>query len=253
MSERAQELSYYAVVPAQVLTSQAISDKSKLVYGVLASMAREDGYCWASNKALAAIMGCGERTISRAIAELTDVGELIVQDVGNGDRVGNHERRIYTRETAVRSLAKIGSPASFGEASLDKNGEAVFNRIDNIKPNTPLEPPHAEKRTPTPAGWKPERFEAFWEYYRRNVNPANRTAARKAWDKLKPDDETITQIGRALAARLREDDEWRRGIGMPHASTYLNGEMWLDGWDKPKRAADDPPAPKRKEAFGVWR
>ena len=65
-------------------------------------------------------------------------------------------------------------------------------------------------------------------YYRQNVNPANRAAARKAWDKLKPDDETIRDIGRAIQSRLKNDEEWSRGIGRPHASTYLNGQMWLD-------------------------
>lgn len=252
MSEDRQELSYYAVVPAQVLTSQTLSDKSKLIYGVLASLAREDGYCWASNERLAAIMRCGERTVSRAISELEAAGELIVRMVGNGDRVGNRERQIFTRETAARSLAKTGSTANIGETGLDKNGETVFNRIDNKSPNnTPLEPPHAEKQKPKAAAWKPERFEAFWAFYRRNVNPANRAAALKAWDKLKPDDETIRQIGMALKARLAEDDEWRRGIGLPHASTYLNGEMWLDEWRK--RRHDDLAEPaEQKEAFGVW-
>lgn len=240
MSEREQELSYYAVVPAQVLTSQAISDKSKLVYGVLASLAREDGYCWASNKALAAIMGCGERTISRAIAELTDVGELIVQDVGNGDRVGNHERRIYTRETAVRSLAKIGSPASFGEASLDKNGEAVFNRIDN---NKPKKSPH------TPPADFDEEFAQFWKLYPKK---RDRDKALKAWRKLNPDNELFCQIMIALNAQIRSA-QWQRDGGqyIPYPSTWINGKRWEDEVTIP--APPEQPAPKRKEAFGVWR
>lgn len=114
--------------------------------------------------------------------------------------------------------------------------------------NNPLEPPRGGPRAPEPAKWKPERFEAFWAYYRRNVNQANRSAARKAWDKLKPEDALISEIAVALTRRLRTDEEWRRGIGRPHASTYLNGQMWLDVGPAPapgSTGARD--APQREE------
>ena len=58
-------------------------------------------------------------------------------------------------------------------------------------------------------------------------------------------------IGRALKARLASDEEWKRGIGRPHASTYLNGEMWYDDWNSAPRPPEGAPEPK--EAFGVWR
>ena len=48
-----------------------------------------------------------------------------------------------------------------------------------------------------------------------------------AWDRLRPSDELITRIARALV-RLKATDEWQRGIGIPHAATFLNGARWED-------------------------
>lgn len=72
--------------------------------------------------------------------------------------------------------------------------------------------------------WKPERFAAFWKFYPRGEN---KQRAVKAWDKLKPDDALIATMGRALAKQKASPD-WQRGIGIPHASTWLNGRRWED-------------------------
>ena len=81
------------------------------------------------------------------------------------------------------------------------------------------------KTTPT---WKPERFEGFWAYYPRGEN---RMGAVRAWDKLKPDDALIETIGRALQV-LKASPAWRDGVGIPYASTFLNGRRWEDATAK---------------------
>lgn len=242
---------YYAVIPARILSTPELSPTAKLVYGLISARLGEDGYCWASNEALASALLTSERTITRSIGELIDAGEVIAMHVGAAERHGNHERRLFTRESKT-GVDKNGVTADSldknGEASLDKNGEDYIDY--KYSPNNPLEPPSGGTRVPEPAKWKPERFEAFWAYYRKHVNPANRSAARRAWDKLKPDDELIRQIGVALKARLATDAEWSRGIGLPHASTYLNGRAWEDDWKIKEPSAGESDAPK--EGFFEW-
>ena len=253
MSE-AQEPSYFSVIPYPVLASQALRDKTKLVYGLIASLAEKDGYCWASNGKLARIMCCGERTISRAISELTEAGELVVRDVGDGEKLGNRERRIYTKETAVRSLAQIGSPAKMGEASHAKMGEAVFNRYDNKRPIPPIVPQVDETD---------ERFDGFWIFYRDVVckddhaRAGNKAAAKRAWAKLKPDKKLADRIAIYLAAQVKTE-MWQRGYGIPYASTLLNRifrkEVDLtpvepSATHAPAASAYEEP---REEAFGLW-
>lgn len=89
--------------------------------------------------------------------------------------------------------------------------------------------------------WKQERFEGFWKFYPRGED---KQAAIRAWDKLKPSDELIAQIGGALI-RQKQSDNWQRGIGIPYAATYLNQRRWEDeiseaAPDKGGGWADDP-------------
>ncbi|MDO5764727.1 MAG: hypothetical protein Q4P84_03360 [Elusimicrobiales bacterium] len=48
-----------------------------------------------------------------------------------------------------------------------------------------------------------------------------------AWDRLQPDDALIDTIARALV-KLKETDEWSRGIGIPYVATFLRGARWRD-------------------------
>ena len=49
-------------------------------------------------------------------------------------------------------------------------------------------------------------------------------------------------MGRALR-RQKAWDEWQRGIGIPHLSTYLNQRRWEDELEEPAAA----PAETREE------
>ena len=107
------------------------------------------------------------------------------------------------------------------------------------------EEPRKQRSKTTPT-WKPERFERFWAYYPRGEN---RMGAVRAWDKLKPDDALIETIGRALQV-LKASPAWRDGVGIPYASTFLNGRRWEDATAKrpaqstkaqPVRRIEQPP------------
>lgn len=96
--------------------------------------------------------------------------------------------------------------------------------------NPPYSPPKGDgaeprkQRSKTTPTWKPERFEGFWKFYPRGEG---RQAAIRAWDRLQPDDDLILRIGRALTVQ-KASPEWMAGIGIPHASTYLNQQRWTD-------------------------
>ena len=87
--------------------------------------------------------------------------------------------------------------------------------------NPPTNPPGSLPK------WKPERFAAFWAFYRKNCRGESRQAAVRAWDRLRPDDATIEKIGHALQRQLRSE-LWQRGVGIPYAATYLNQRRWED-------------------------
>lgn len=69
-------------------------------------------------------------------------------------------------------------------------------------------------------------FEEVWKAYPRKVGKG---AARKAWAKLSADAELLQKILAALAWQ-RQQPQWLKdgGAFIPHLSTYLNQERWLD-------------------------
>lgn len=131
-------------------------------------------------------------------------------------------------------------------ATQSKNVETkAYNNPPYSPPKGDGEEPRKRRSKTTPV-WKPERFEGFWAYYPRGEN---RMGAVRAWDKLKPDDALIETIGRALQV-LKASPAWRDGVGIPYASTFLNGRRWEDATAKrpaqsakaqPTRRIEQPP------------
>lgn len=66
-------------------------------------------------------------------------------------------------------------------------------------------------------------FQEFWQSYPRKIGKG---AAQKAWDKLKPDLDTVLA---ALTWQTKQD-AWVKDGGqyIPHPVTYLNQQRWLD-------------------------
>jgi hypothetical protein len=86
-------------------------------------------------------------------------------------------------------------------------------------------------------------FEPVWSAYPRKVGKA---AALKAWEKLKPDSKLVAIILAAIdeqAASLK----WRlEPQFIPHCSTWLNGQRWLDEIEKPAGPRQAQPAAPSK-------
>jgi hypothetical protein len=70
------------------------------------------------------------------------------------------------------------------------------------------------------------RFNAFWKAYPRKVG---KDAARKAFDKRKPDDVLTEAFIRAIESQSK-GEAWRKDGGqfIPHPATWLNEGRWMD-------------------------
>ena len=128
--------------------------------------------------------------------------------------------------------------AQMGECNIRK---PCSNHVetDTIPPNPPegdappaasgpADKPKTKKRKPRQSKYgpehAPERFEQFWEFY---PGGGSRLKAVSAWDALAPSDELIDEMARALL-RQKDSRQWREGVGIPHASTWLNQQRWTD-------------------------
>lgn len=90
----------------------------------------------------------------------------------------------------------------------------------------------------------PDGFEVFWKMYPRKEG---KKAARKAWDKIKPDPLMEMQIRNAVRVQ-KASDQWIRDGGqfIPHPATWLNGERWKDETILPARASPGQAVPAQQ-------
>lgn len=233
---------YWAVIPAAVRYDDRIPERAKILYAEISSLTGEAGYCWADNAYFAQLYRVNERTIRRLLDALADVGYIrIEEDHGEKNRIT--ARRIFA---GINPLS--GTDSSFDKiVKTDAESAPVLTKMSgscdkNVQTHNIINQEiitHGPTRVgPRAAEWKPERFDAFWRYYRgirgQEGRPRNenRAAALAAWDKLRPDDALIARIGRALV-RQQATDEWIRGIGIPRAATYLNQRRWEDAEELP--------------------
>ncbi len=223
----------WAILPAMVRYDPKLPANAKLIYAEIAAKINEEGYCFASNRYFAERFKLKEDTVSGLVRRLADA-EYISVDLDTC-RQNRDKRRIYLTGKPY-DFQGIGFKSDTGKTSgtvSDLNpGPIENNNIKIIPPVVPRggQPPGEKKsrREKTEPDWKPERFEAFWNYY----PPVNgkrpcRQRAVKAWDKLRPDDETIARMGRALRRELRSE-MWQKGVGIPYASSWLNQRRWED-------------------------
>jgi uncharacterized protein YdaU (DUF1376 family) len=67
-----------------------------------------------------------------------------------------------------------------------------------------------------------DQFETFWKIYPKKVSKEN---AKKAWIKIKPNDDLIVKITKAVKDQKLSEREQQF---IPHAATWLNNKRWED-------------------------
>lgn len=91
-------------------------------------------------------------------------------------------------------------------------------------PESPI--PHPDSLTPSTPETGPDGFDTFWQAWPKKVA---RSAAMRAWKKLRPSHELQATILADVAERADSED-WTKEARryMPHASSYLAGHRWED-------------------------
>lgn len=86
---------YYIQIPSHVYLNKDLSATAQKLYGLIIALSSKDGYCYASNKALAEMLELSPRTIGYCLKDLLDE-QLIHIEIN--DR--NNFRKILTIDTA---------------------------------------------------------------------------------------------------------------------------------------------------------
>lgn len=246
-----QSMSYWGVMPGEILHDAELAAAGKLLYLVLSSMAHRNGFCWPSNETLAAELGLSKRRVRELLAALQERGYIRVQVRRTEDTNEVERRYIYCgmfldREAPEPSGEEAPDPPAedcptSGEISPDppaKSRSCLIGRKD-IPENTPPLPPTGGKRGRRGAD-KPQEadvlFDRFWNAYPKKKG---KEAARRAWKKLSPDMALCRVMAEALD-RQRQSRDWQREEGryIPYPASWLNGRRWEDGPDGAASIAD---------------
>ena len=199
---------YYANIPATVRYDKRLTPNAKLLYGEITALCNQEGYCWAMNAYFADLYGVSKTSISAWIGNLKEAGHITVQM--NYKEGSKHILNRYIRILGEGMQDNLQTPTR----KLDDPIQDIF--VDNSTINT------TSNITVNSIG----DFDAFWKFYPRK---ASKDAARKAWNKLNPDQNIMKMIGDNVRERV-EKGEWRKDNQsfILHASTYLNQKRWED-------------------------
>lgn len=137
---------------------------------------------------------------------------------------------ILNHRSDPTSNRTLGENLRYEENKVEAIDIKEKNTTKKEKPKTHIS--GLAKKTGTEAIWKADVFARFWKCYPRHES---KTDAVRAWNKLRPDDALIRQMSIGLYYSLRSE-LWRRDIGIPYASTWLNQHRWEDHLPDP--AAD---------------
>ncbi len=204
---------YYAIIPANVRYDESLTPNAKLLYGEITALCNEKGYCWATNGYFAELYSVSKVSISKWIGSLKDAGYVSIemeQDRGTKQILNRYIRLLNggIKEKLNTPQRKVKDPIK--EKFKDNN---TVNTTSNITVNNI------------------DHFESFWTVYPRKVGKAQ---AKKAWDKLNLNDNTVMLIAENIALRIKHG-EWSDAnkTFIPHASTYLNNARWEDEVEAP--------------------
>ena len=251
---------YWAVIPATVRYDPDLPANAKLMYGEIQALATAEGYCWATNEYFAQLYGLSIRTVRGLVSKLASKDHILVEVLRSPETNEVLERRIWVDRRAQPDTVLPLTPPEENcltppEENCRKNNTSYeyYNTPPIVPPTGGQgegEPkpkkPRKKREAKSAPDWKPERFEAFWRSY-----PCGdgKQKAIAAWDNLRPSEGLLREMAMGLMRQLQRED-WQRGVGIPHASTWLNQRRWEDTGKKPIAPAASSGWAKDEEVLG---
>lgn len=182
---------------------QKLPATKKIVLLMLANRVNSDtGKCVPKIKTLAEDCGLSETATKSAIKDLSDMGLLtIIPRFYEGQQMPNQYHL---------NAGGVGR-----EATPPRREATQVGREATTEPG--IEPGNESKHL---------LFDKFWKSYPKKIG---KDAAKKAFDKRKPDDKLLGDMLKAIEVQKTTED-WRKSDGqfIPHPATWLNQGRWMD-------------------------
>lgn len=251
-------------IPSEVLLNEELTSTEKLLFGIIANLARSEDGCFAKNEFLAKIMKVHKQSISNNIANLKDKGYLIVEFVQNS--LGYEERHIHINPTYPIKYETLGGiyrnlyPPIHEylppyKEMLTHNKENINKEKKEIN-SLPAGKAEAEneqqfKLFPKKELVQVSHFEIFYKLYPRN---AQKGKALIAWTKLctQKNKQAIRPTWKQVRTAIqnqKKTKQWADPTYIPYPSTWINQMGWLNNIEEMNKRGDFK-KPQNKSSFG---
>lgn len=166
--------------------------------------------------------------IKRLVSKCKDKDLL---HVGNFNKNKYDHTNWYSPTDAVLAIFGFGEITQSSEETDSTDESNTSSReSDNAEPyreTRDSKKTNNKKNTTPKKNWKPDLFEVFWNRYLEIGRGENKAGALKAWNKLKPDDNLISEMHQSLKTQATAK-MWKNGYGIPYAATWINDRRWED-------------------------
>lgn len=190
---------YWAVIPADVLHSDKLTDSEKILFAHITTLQQKSGICHASDNYLAKVTGASKSSIQRRLKKLESlfliVREVIYEDDGKTIKTRNMRLGILRNgHTPIPTADTTPMPTADRENNTSNNN---INTIDQI-----------------------DEFGRFWSLYGKKTG---KDKCFKKWCKLKKSEKD--EIFKVLPEYIKStpDKQYRK-----NPLTWLNGKHWED-------------------------
>lgn len=123
-----EQISYYAVIPANVRYDKELPPNAKLLYGEITALCNQEGYCWATNDYFAKLYKCTRQSISSWIAALKERGYISIEFVYKEGSKEILNRYIKIFEYPIQK--NLNTPI---QKNLKENNTFLFNTTNEYK------------------------------------------------------------------------------------------------------------------------
>ena len=160
------------------------------------------------------------KEIEAGLRELASTGCILLYRVDDGQYLcfPNWEKH----QTVRNQKSKYPAPDDGELLEIENNCKQLKSNASKCARN-PIQSESNPNPNPNPMDGM---FERFWTVYPRHVN---KQGAKKAFEKLKPDEELLQKMIAAIEKQI-ESEQWTKDNGqyIPHPQTWLNGRRWED-------------------------
>ena len=126
------QISYFAIIPANVRYDKDLTPNAKLLYGEITALCNEKGYCWATNEYFSELYEVSKVSISKWINQLVSKGYLfseIVYREGTKEILG---RYLTILNDPIKEKLNRGIKEKFKENNTLENS-TINNKEKNTK------------------------------------------------------------------------------------------------------------------------